>query len=109
MYAMKAYSLDLRKQIVRFVKRGGSTAEATRQFEVSRWTVGRYLAAEREGRLAPKPTGGSKKKLEDAALRGEVKANPSATPKGYGEALGVSHVAIWRRLRQLKITLKKNA
>src|SRR5215469_1156781 len=107
MYGMKAYSLDLRRQIVKFMKRGGSIAEATRQYGVSRWTVGRYVEAEREGRLAPKPRGGSKKKFGDEALRGAVEAKPSATLKAHGKALGVSHVAIWRRLRQLKITLKK--
>ena len=47
-------------------------------------------------------------KFEDDALRKEVKARPSATLKEYGESLGVSHVAVWRRLRQLAITRKKH-
>jgi len=107
---MKAFSLDLRERIVEFVKQGGSKAEATRQFKVSKWTVYRYIEADRKECLAPKPCGGSRpKKFEDDALRKEVKTNPSATLKEYGESLGVSHVAVWRRLRQLAITRKKNA
>ena len=106
---MKAFSLDLRERIVGFVKQGGSKAEATRQFKISKWTVYRYIEADREGSLAPKPSGGSPKKFEDDTLRKEVKANSSATLKEYGASIGVSHVAVWRRLRQLAITRKKNA
>jgi len=104
---MKAYSLDLRERIVGFVKQGGSKAEATRRFGVSKWTVYRYVEADRGGCLAPRPCGGRQKKFEDDTLRGEVKARPSAKLKEYGESLGVSHVAVWRRLRRLAITLKK--
>ena len=106
---MKSYSLDLRKRIVEFVKRGGSKAEATRRFGVSRWTVGRYIVADREGGLASKPRGRRKKAFSDESLRKAVRERPSATLEAHGKALGVSHVAIWRRLRQLAITLKKNS
>ena len=99
--------MDLRKRIVGFVKGGGTKAEAVRRFNVSRWTVYRYVDAEREGDLSPKPRGGSAKRFGDERLRDAVKARPSATLKAHAKAFGVSHVAILRRLRQLAITLKK--
>jgi len=108
MMRMEAYSLDLRERIVEFVKNGGSRAGATRRFKVSRWTVYRYIDAERKGGLAPRPQGGSGKRFEDESLLREVKARPSATLDEYGKSLGVSHSAVWLRLRQLKITLKKS-
>jgi transposase len=106
---MTAYSMDLRKRIVKFVSDGGTKAEAARRFKVSRWTVYRYHDAAQSGDLAPKPCGGSAKRFGDDALRREVKDKPSATLKAHGRALGVSHNAVWKRLRQLAITFKKNS
>ena len=107
---MKAYSLDLRERIVGFVKQGGSKAEAARRFGVSKWTVYRYMESDSQGSLAPRPCGGGRpKRLGDDALRERVKDSPCATLKEHGGALGVSHVAVWRRLRRLAITLKKNS
>ena len=40
---MKAYALDLREQVVKFIRLGGSKAEAARRFELGRSTVYRYL------------------------------------------------------------------
>jgi transposase len=64
----KAYSVDLRGRIVDFVKKGGSRAEAARHYQVSRWTVYRYLDATVSGSLAPKPQGGSKERFSSKAL-----------------------------------------
>ena len=110
MLNMKFYSIDLRERIVRFVEDGNSMAEASRKFKVCYRSVQRYVSMAKDGgSLAPKPQGGSAKRFGDDDLRREVEARPSATLKGYGKALGVSDVAIWRRLRQLAITLKKNS
>jgi transposase len=106
---MKAYSLDVRKLIVKFVKNGGTKAAATRHFGVSRWTVSRYCEADRAGNLAPKPQGGSKKRFADEALLQDVEAKPSATLEERAKAFRVHHSAIGKRLRLLGITLKKNS
>ena len=105
---MKAYSIDLRERVVRFVGDGNSKAEASRRFKVSWRTVLRWCKAGL-GNLAPKPQGGSEKKLADDALLRAVRDKPSATLKRHAKALGVSHVAVWRRLRQMGVTLKKNS
>ena len=105
--AMKAHTLELRERIVGFVKKGGSKTDAARIFNVGRKTVYRYLTAAQSGRLAPLPCGGSMKKLSSERLEEEVAKRPDATLKELGKALGVNHVSVWRRLRQLSITLKK--
>jgi len=105
---MKAYSLDLRERIVRFVEQGHSKAEAARFFNVCWRTVLRYCQKQEDGEsLAPKPRPGRKKKFTDDALQQEVKAFPSATLKDYAKTLKASHVAVWKRLGKLKITRKK--
>jgi len=109
MAAMKAYSVDLRERIVKFVQAGNSKAEAARRFNVCWRTARRYCKAVREGRLAPKPRPGRKRKFTSGLLQAEVAANPSATLREHAKALGVCQSAVWKRLRQLNITLKKNS
>jgi putative transposase len=107
---MKPYSVDLRERIVDFVKKGGSRAEAAKHYQVSRWTVYRYLDLDggATGSLAPKPQGGSKERFSSENLRREVAFHPDATLHELGAALGVSHVSVWKKLRRLGITLKKS-
>jgi transposase len=106
---MTPYSIDLRSRIVEFVNAGHSKTDAAVHFKVSWKTVYRYCKAAKRGSLEPKPQGGSAKRFDDERLRKEVRDKPSATLKNHAKALGVSHVAVWRRLRQLTITLKKNS
>jgi len=104
---MKAYTLDLRERVVKFVKSGGSKAEAARRFAVGRRTVYRYLAADQAGTLAPKKSWGHWRKLDPHQLQAHLKQHPDATLKEIQQVFGVSHHAVWVRLRQLGFTLKK--
>ena len=104
---MKAYALELRERVVKFVKDGGSKAEAARRFSLGRRTVYRYLAAAQQGTLAPKTSWGHWRKLDPQKLQAEVKKHPDATLKELQRVFGVSHHAVWVRLRQLGFTLKK--
>lgn len=104
---MKAYALDLRERVVKFIQGGGSKAEAARRFELGRSTVYRYLDAVQGGTLAPKASWGHWRKLDPQKLQAHVKQHPDATLKELQEVFGVSHHAIWVRLGQLGFTLKK--
>jgi transposase len=104
---MKAYALDLRERVVRFIQAGGSKAEAARRFDLARSSVYRYLSAAQKGTLAPKKSWGHWRKLDPQKLQGHVKQHPDATLKELQKAFGVSHHAVWVRLRQLGFTLKK--
>ena len=106
---MKAYSVELRERIVGFVEKGGSKVDAAAHFKVGKRTVFRYLVAARNGDIAPKPQPGRRKAFSDERLREAVGGRPSATLEAHGKALGVSHNAVWLRLRELGITLKKNS
>src|SRR5271170_1108970 len=104
---MKAYALDLRERVVKFIQGGGSKAEATRRFELARSSVYRYLMAAKRGALPPKTSWGTWRKLDPEKLRAHVKKHPDATRKEIQQVFGVSHHAVWVRLRQLGFTLKK--
>jgi transposase len=104
---MKAYTVELRERIVEFVGRGGTKVDAAAHFKVGRRTVYRYLDAAQRGNLSPKPQPGRRKKFTSERLRQEVRRRPDATLQEYGKTLGVTHNAVWKRLRQLALTLKK--
>ena len=104
---MKAYSMDFRERVVNFVNAGGTKLEAARQYKVARQTVYSYLAMSQRGKLEPKKSWGSWKKLDPKKLQGYIKAHPDATLMEMQKALGVSHNTIWVRLNKLNITLKK--
>ena len=79
---MRAYSLDLRERVVRAVRRHGRSPEAVAaQFEVSVWTVKRYLKRADEGRLAASPIPGRPREIGaegEEALRAQWQASPDA-------------------------------
>ena len=104
---MKAYALDLRERVVKFIQGGGSKAEAARRFDLARSSVYRYLAAAQQGVLAPKTSWGTWRKLDPQKLQAHVRKHPDATLKELQAVFGVSHHAVWVRLGQLGFTLKK--
>jgi transposase len=104
---MKAYALDLRERVIKFLEAGGSKAEAARRFDLGRRTVYRYLTAAKAGVLAPKKSWGKWRKLDPQKLSSHVKAHPDATLQELETVFGVSHNAVWVRLGQLGFTLKK--
>jgi transposase len=106
---MKAYALDLRERVVKFIQSGGSKAEAARRFALARSSVYRYLAAAQKGALTPKTSWGHWRKLDPEKLQAHVQKHPDATLKELQTVFGVSHHAVWVRLGKLGFTLKKNS
>jgi transposase len=106
---MKALSMDLRERMVAFVKAGAGKQQTADHFDISRSTVYRYLAADAKGRLEPKKSWGTWRKLDPDKLERHVKADPDATLAEMGKVFSVSIHAVWKRLGQLGITLKKKA
>ena len=95
--------------MVKFIHRGGAKTEAARRFNLGRRTVCRCLAAAQKETLSPKTNWGHWRKLDPPQLPAHVKKHPAATRKELQQGFGVSHHAVWMRLRQLGFTLKKNS
>lgn len=100
------YSLDLRQRVVKFVENGGSKAEASRRYEVSRWCVQDWC---QRPNLAPKKVKRRSRKLDWEALRRDVQENPDALLRERAEHFGVHINAIWYALKEMEQTYKKNA
>lgn len=101
-----AYSPDLRKRILDFIKAGGKKSEASRLFTVARSTIDRWLAAENP--LEIKKTGPKKMRvIDEEALRKHVADFPDLTQKERAAHFKVSEFRIGYGLRKLGITRKK--
>ena len=104
---MKADALDVRKRVVKFMHHGGTKAEAARRFDRGRPTVDRDWASAQTGTLAPKTSWGHGRKRDPHKLQAPVNQHPDATLQELQPVFGVSHPALWVRLRPLGCTLKK--
>ncbi len=80
---MKAYSEDLRKQIVEAVERSMGKSEVARTFGVSLSAIKRYVGMAHEGRsLTPKKPPCLRPKIDEQAkglLQADLKERPAAT------------------------------
>jgi len=74
---MKAYALDLRERVVKFISGGGSKAEAARRFDLARSSVCRYLAAAQKRALPPKTSWGHWHKLAPDKFRRRFENTPT--------------------------------
>lgn len=93
---MRAYSLDLRERIVRAARRGGSPEAVAAQFEVSVWTVKRYLKRAAAGQLAASPIPGRPREIgpdEEEALRAQWRGAPDAPLAEHCDAWAAAHGA----------------
>jgi transposase len=118
---MKAYSEDLRHEVVKAVERGMSKAQAARLFDVSLSSVSsvkRYAGITREGgSLTPKKSPGRPPRIDKKArelLEEDVKWRPAATVAQrrrfleYITDTGISNSTVRRVLRRLCFSRKKD-
>ena len=103
------YSIDLRKRVIAFIENGGKKLEASRQFNVCRPTIDKWLLLKKEtGSLESPPLPPrSWRKLNPEALLAHVEAYPDGMLEDYAEHFQTSPSGVWRALKRLKMTRKK--
>ena len=99
-------SIDLRERVVNFVRSGGSKAEASRRFSVSRRTVYNWL---KRDTLSPKAHGSRHRKIDKAALRSYIKSHPDVLLRELSAVFKVSIGALSRCLSKMGIVKKTEA
>ncbi|WP_265026143.1 MULTISPECIES: transposase [unclassified Wolbachia] len=103
------YSVDLRKKAVSLVEKGKSKTEVAELFEIGIATLYRWLKKKSAGQdLRATKSVGFIRKIDPKILADYVKKHPDHTLAEMKQNLGFGISAIWYRLRQLKITLKKS-
>jgi transposase len=112
---MAAYSLDLRKRVLRAWDSGLDAESVAAKYEVSRAWVHRLVQRRREtGSIAPrKQTKFRRRTLseqQEARLIALITARPDATLLELREALPTAAAlsTIWRAIDRLGVTVKKN-
>jgi transposase len=112
---MAAYSLDLRKRVIRAYDRGIAPDEVAARFEVSLAWVYRLVQRRRDwGSIAPrKQTKFRRRSLsadEEARLVALINARPDATLAELQHALPTRAAlsTLWRAIDRLGLTVKKN-
>jgi transposase len=111
---MAAYSLDLRKRVLRAWDSGMDAESVAAKYEVSRAWVHRLVQRRREtGSIAPRPQTKFRARVlagQDAKLAALITARPDATLAELRDALpttaGLS--TLWRAIARLGFTVKKN-
>ena len=104
---MKAKPIEFRELVIEFVNAGGSKYEAARKYKIGRETVYRWIRLARGGKLEPKKSWGTWRKLDPQKLREFIKDHADSTLAEMKKEFCVSHNTIWLRLNKLGITLKK--
>ena len=101
-----SHSLDIRKRVVEFIKRGGSKAEAARKYEISRGIVYRWLKQGHD--LSEKPRKRTAYRIDRASLEKAVSTRNDFLLRELAEQFGVSINTIHYNLTKIGISRKKN-
>jgi putative transposase len=103
------YSLDLREKVVAFIEKGNDCGKAVEIFGVSRDTIFRWLRKKRmKGTIAPQPPSNAPKKCPDQELLNYIKTKNDASLKELATRFQMTPSGIWRSLKRLGVTRKKN-
>ena len=102
------YSIDLRKRVLELITNGGSKAEASRRFQVSRTAIYEWLAAE-DPFTYEKPGPRKPRLIDYEQLRKHVADFPDQTLAERAAVFGVSKEGIHYALGKCGITRKKKS
>ncbi|WP_374698532.1 IS630 transposase-related protein [Wolbachia endosymbiont (group B) of Limnophora tigrina] len=101
--------MDLREKAVSMIGKGKTKVEVAELLEIGIATLYRWLKKKAAGEsLKPSKNGSFIRKIDPKILADYVKKHPDHTLAEMKQNLGFGISAIWYRLKQLKITLKKS-
>ena len=109
---MYFYPEALRKKVIRYVEEGqGTPVEASKLYKVSFKSVYNWIEQKREkGSLKPnKPSPIRRRKINKEDLKKYVQEHPDHYLREIAVAFNVSSGAIFKALKSMKFTFKKNS
>jgi len=103
------YDIKFRKAALSYLENGHTVRETATIFSVSTFTLQNWKnQLNRTGSLEPLKRKPTWRKISPDALEEYVKQHPDAFLKEIAEVFGCSDVAIFKALKRLKYTRKKN-
>lgn len=102
-----SYSIDLRQRVVDYVHNGGSKAEASRRFCVSRSAVYEWLS--RDDLTVKRYDLRAVRKLDRKKLKAHVDAFPDMMSVDRARHFGVAPSSLSAALKQIGVTRKKSS
>lgn len=102
------YSIDLRKKVIEYIKKGNCQKSASKIFGIHKNTINRWsVRYKTEGTIEPKIRLGLKSKVNKKELEEFVKNNPNTTLAKAGIKFGITAWQVGRILRKLGFSYKK--
>ena len=106
----KAYSIDLRRRALSYVKEGHDIIEASELFNVDRTTLWRWHKRVVAGQLEAYDNKTRRaKKLDGEKMKEYIARCPDATLKEIGEHFGAAASSVYARIKSLGFTYKKKS
>jgi transposase len=103
-----AYSKDLRRRVVKYIRQGGSKAEAARRFDVGLWTIYAWLCRGEE-QVPRKPGPKDANKIDMKKLAGMVgESGTDLMLKDIAKKFQVHESAVSKAMKRLGVSRKKN-
>ena len=106
-----AYSMDIRKRVVKAYKEGQSKNAIAKRYELSWWTVDSYIKRNEQGNLEASSPPGAKPLLDEKAcrvLKQQVQEHPDWTLEEHSDALYESTGVRLKKSAVSKYLLKMN-
>ncbi len=104
----RAYSLDLRERVLKYLAGNNDKREASHLFQVGLATIYRWLTQKKErGHVQPLRRKYAYKKVADELLKKHVEEYPDQFLSEIAQYFSVTPQAIFYALKRLKITRKK--
>ena len=103
-----AYSKDIRRLVVAYVRKGGSKTEAVRRFGVSRGRVYEWLKLGDSLSTGKKPGPKKNRKIDAPALTRLIEQKPDSLQKEIAQHFGVHESSISHAFKRMGISRKKN-
>lgn len=104
-----SYDKKYRLRAIEYMCEGKSFRETASVFKVSVSALQKWKSQQKlTGSLEPKKRRETWRKLEPSALKEYVEQHPDAYLSEIGDEFGCSSVAVFKALRRLNITRKKN-
>jgi len=101
------YSIDLRKRVLNYLKKGNTQEDASIIFGISPKTVTNWVKKNKENNLSPKIRENKPRKIDNEQLIKYIKNNSDAYLREIAKEFNVTIQAIFYACKRLRITLKK--